>query len=91
MLEHNSVLRPLYEIEEKGVELSFIKADKLGNISYEEMESLIKNNTKAIICTHGSNLTGNLIDIKRVGEICKRYNLLFIVMPLKQLEYFLLM
>lgn len=79
MLEHNSVLRPLYEMEEKGVELSFVKADKLGNISYEEMESLIKNNTKAIICTHGSNLTGNLIDIKRVGEICKRYNLLFIV------------
>lgn len=79
MLEHNSVLRPLYEMEEKGVELSFVKTDKLGNISYEEMESLIKNNTKAIICTHGSNLTGNLIDIKRVGEICKKYNLLFIV------------
>ena len=79
MLEHNSVLRPLYEMEEKGVQLSFVKTDKLGNISYEEMESLIKNNTKAIICTHGSNLTGNLIDIKRVGEICKRYNLLFIV------------
>lgn len=79
MLEHNSVLRPLYEMEEKGVELSFVKADKLGNISYEEMENLIKNNTKAIICTHGSNLTGNLIDIKRVGEICKKYNLLFIV------------
>lgn len=79
MLEHNSVLRPLYEMEEKGVQLSFVKADKLGNISYEEMESLIKNNTKAIICTHGSNLTGNLIDIKRVGEICKKYNLLFIV------------
>lgn len=79
MLEHNSVLRPLYEMEEKGVELSFVKADKLGNISYEEIESLIKNNTKAIICTHGSNLTGNLIDIKRVGEICKKYNLLFIV------------
>ena len=71
MLEHNSVLRPLYEMEEKGVELSFVKTDKLGNISYEEMESLIKNNTKAIICTHGSNLTGNLIDIKRVGEIYK--------------------
>ncbi|MCF2698644.1 aminotransferase class V-fold PLP-dependent enzyme [Fusobacterium mortiferum] len=79
MLEHNSVLRPLYEMEEKGVELSFVKADKLGNISYEKMESFIKNNTKAIICTHGSNLTGNLIDIKRVGEICKKYNLLFIV------------
>ena len=46
MLEHNSVLRPLYEMEEKGVELSFVKTDKLGNISYEEMENLIKNNIR---------------------------------------------
>lgn len=79
MLEHNSVLRPLYEMEERGVELSIAKADKLGNISYSDLESLIKLNTRAIICTHGSNLTGNLIDIKKVGDICKKYNLLFIV------------
>lgn len=79
MLEHNSVLRPLYEMEAQGVELSIAKADKNGNISYEEMESLIKSNTKAIICTHGSNLTGNLIDIERIGKICKKYNILFIV------------
>ncbi|WP_349763826.1 aminotransferase class V-fold PLP-dependent enzyme [Fusobacterium sp. SYSU M8D902] len=78
-LEHNSVLRPIYEMVERGVELSITKSDLLGNISYDEMESLIKENTKAIICTHASNLTGNLIDIARVGEICKRHNLLFIV------------
>lgn len=79
MLEHNSVLRPLYEMEERGVELSIVKADKLGNISYTNLESFIKSNTKTIICTHSSNLTGNLIDIKKVGDICKKYNLLFIV------------
>lgn len=79
MLEHNSVLRPLYEMEVQGVEISIVKADKKGNISYEEMESLIRSNTKAIICTHSSNLTGNLIDIERVGKICKAHNLLFIV------------
>ena len=79
MLEHNSVLRPLYEMEVQGVEISITKADKKGNISYEEMESLIRSNTKAIICTHSSNLTGNLIDIERVGKICKAHNLLFIV------------
>lgn len=79
MLEHNSVLRPLYEMEDMGVELSILKADTLGNISYAEMETLIKKNTRAIICTHGSNLTGNLVDIKKIGEICKKYNLLFIV------------
>lgn len=79
MLEHNSVLRPLYEMENKGVELSIIQADKLGNISYDEIQSLIKNNTKSIVCTHGSNLTGNIVDIEKIGKICKEHNLLFIV------------
>lgn len=79
MLEHNSVLRPLYEMEEKGIELSIIKSDKKGKISYQEMEGTIRSNTKAIICTHGSNLTGNMIDIEKVGEIAKKHGLLFVV------------
>ena len=79
MLEHNSVLRPLYEMEEKGIELSIIKSDKKGKISYQEMEGAIRSNTKAIICTHGSNLTGNMIDIEKVGEIAKKHGLLFVV------------
>lgn len=79
MLEHNSVLRPLYEMEEKGIELSIIKSDKKGKISYQEMEEAISSNTKAIICTHGSNLTGNMIDIEKVGKIAKKHGLLFVV------------
>lgn len=79
VLEHNSVLRPLYEMEKKGVELSILGVDSLGNISYEELESHIRQSTKAVICTHGSNLTGNMIDIERVGNICKKYGILFIV------------
>lgn len=78
-LEHNSVLRPLYQLRDEGVELSFVSADKLGRPNYEEFESLIKPNTKAIISTAGSNLTGNLIDIKRVGEIAKKHGLIFVV------------
>ena len=78
-LEHNSVLRPLYQLRDEGVELSFVSADKLGRPNYEEFESLIKPNTKAIITTAGSNLTGNLVDIKRVGEIAKKHGLIFVV------------
>ena len=78
-LEHNSVLRPLYQLRDEGVELSFVSADKLGRPNYEEFESLIKPNTKAIIITAGSNLTGNLVDIKRVGEIAKKHGLIFVV------------
>ncbi|ESL01837.1 cysteine desulfurase family protein [Catonella morbi ATCC 51271] len=78
-LEHNSVLRPLYQLRDEGVELSFVSADKLGRPNYEEFENLIKPNTKAIISTAGSNLTGNLVDIKRVGEIAKKHGLIFVV------------
>ncbi len=78
-LEHNSVLRPLYEMEEKGVELSIVKSDTNGCIRYEDFEALIRSNTKAIVCTHGSNLTGNLVDIQRVGEAAKKHQLLFLV------------
>ena len=79
MLEHNSVLRPLYELESRGGELTIIKSTPQGTLDYNEFEQAVKPNTKAIVCTHGSNLTGNLVDVKRVGEIAKRYGLLFIV------------
>ena len=79
-LEHNSVLRPLYRLEaEKGVQLSFVPADKMGNVDYGDFERLMRPNTKAIVCTHASNLTGNHIDIQRVGEIAHRHGALLIV------------
>ena len=46
VLEHNSVLRPLYECERNGVELTIIGCDKSGNISYEEMEAAVRKNTR---------------------------------------------
>ena len=78
-LEHNSVLRPLYELEERGVLLTILPADKAGNVRYEDFEQEIRPNTRAIVTTHGSNLTGNLLDIGRLGGIAKKYGLLYIV------------
>lgn len=79
VLEHNSVLRPLYELEKEGMELSIVACDEAGNLLYDEIESYIKDNTKAIVCTHASNVTGNVVDLLRIKEIVKKYNLLFIV------------
>ncbi len=78
-LEHNSVLRPLYEMEDRGVELTILPADFLGNICYEDFEKEIRSNTKALVTTHGSNLTGNLLDIERIGTIARNHGLLYIV------------
>lgn len=79
VLEHNSVLRPLYEMEKLGTKLTFIEADKMGNVKYEDIEKNILPNTKAIVCTHNSNLTGNSIDINKISDICKKHNLVFIL------------
>lgn len=78
-LEHNSVLRPLYDLQAKGMELSIVDCDENGNIDYNDFEKLIKENTKAIVCTHASNLVGNVLDVKKIGSIAKKHNLIFIV------------
>ena len=78
-LEHNSVLRPLFELEDRGVELTVLPADSMGNLCYEDFEKEIRSNTKAIVTTHGSNLTGNLLDIGRIGRIAQKYSLTYIV------------
>ncbi len=79
VMEHNSVLRPIYILEKMGINVKFLKVDKVGNIDYSAIEKNINKCTKAIILTHSSNLSGNLIDVKLIGNIAKRNNLLFIL------------
>lgn len=77
--EHNSVLRPIYEMENIGTEVTIIKADKRGIINYNEIENNIKENTKAIICSHASNVIGDILDVYLIGKIAKKYKLIFIL------------
>ena len=78
-LEHNSVLRPLYRLEDEGViTLSIVPADKQGRVDYADFERRIRQETKAIVCTHASNLTGNTVDLERVGTIARNHGLLLV-------------
>lgn len=78
--EHNSVLRPLYRLaDEQGVEVSFVPADRQGNLDYDAFEVLMQPHTRAIVCTHASNLTGNLTDLARVSAVAKAHDVLLIV------------
>jgi len=79
VMEHNSVLRPLYLLEERGAELSFVPCDAQGCLRTELLGTFLKENTKAVVCTHASNLTGNANDLKKIGQFCKEHGLLFIV------------
>ena len=78
-LEHNSVLRPLYRQMERGVQADFLPADRQGQINYADFDRLLRPETKAVVCTAGSNLTGNLLDLQRIGDFCTAHGLLFVV------------
>ena len=79
-MEHNSVLRPLYLLEkQKKVSLSFLNINEKGTIEPKDIEKLIRPETKAIVTTHGSNLTGDMVDISSVAKIAKAHGLIYIV------------
>ena len=78
-LEHNAVMRPLTSLHNIGVEFSRCPCDSEGNLSVDKLISLVKPNTKAVIMTHASNVCGTILPLKTVGEICKKYNLFFII------------
>lgn len=78
-MEHNSVLRPLKFLERKGVTHTIVKGDDRGRISPDNIKNHIRENTKLIICTHASNVTGTINDIEKIGAIAKSRGKLFMV------------
>ncbi|MCS7281497.1 MAG: aminotransferase class V-fold PLP-dependent enzyme [Desulfobacterota bacterium] len=78
-MEHNSVMRPLRSLERKGVSVSVVRCFQDGSIRVEDIEREIKFNTKAVIVTHASNVTGTLMPIKEISERIKRNGLIFCV------------
>lgn len=79
VLEHNSILRPLYKLNKMGMGLSFIDCDKNGKINYNDFYKNLKKNTRAVVCTHASNVINALVDIEFISNFCRENNLLFIL------------
>ncbi|WP_288184410.1 aminotransferase class V-fold PLP-dependent enzyme [uncultured Sporomusa sp.] len=78
-LEHNSVLRPLYKLRSQGMGLSIVDIDQQGNLDYDGFRRLLRPNSKAVVCTHASNLTGTLTDLAFLADFCRENGLLLIV------------
>lgn len=78
-LEHNSVARPLEHLKDDGVEVTKIKADLTKGVDPEEVEAAIKDNTRLVVMTHVSNVTGTINDIAAIGDVCRRHGVTFLV------------
>ena len=77
--EHNSVLRPLYRLQRQGVEVSFVDVEANGVLRYAQLEQLLRPNTRGVVVTGASNVTGNRTDLAFVSAFAKNHGLLFIV------------
>lgn len=78
-MEHNAVMRPLVQMEKLGVSFTRIPCRKDGSLIFEGMKDCLKENTRAVIMLHASNVCGTVMPIKKVGEFCRQHGLKFIV------------
>ena len=78
-LEHNSVLRPLYDLERRGLHLDIVPADRRGLVDYDDFASRITPDTAAVVCTHASNLIGNVLDLCAISRLAHEHGALLIV------------
>ena len=76
-MEHNAVMRPLNKLNK--VEYTKVICNEKGELNIEDVKKAIKDNTKAIIMTHASNVCGTVLDLEKVGQVCKKHNLFFII------------
>lgn len=78
-MEHNSVMRPLRFLEKQGVIATVIKCDSKGYLNPDEIIKSITTRTKMVCINHASNVTGTIQPIKKIGSICKKAGVLFLV------------
>jgi cysteine desulfurase family protein len=78
-MEHNSVMRPLRDLEKLGVELSIVQCSKEGFLNPEDVKDAIKNNTKMIVLNHASNVVGTLLPVREVGKTARENDILLLV------------
>lgn len=78
-MEHNAVMRPLSSLRSRGINITKVICNEKGEIDIRDIENAINLKTKAIIITHASNVCGTLLPIELIGDICSKYNKIFIV------------
>lgn len=80
-LEHNSVIRPIYKLHKEGIcnySIASVFEDN-DEATVAAFENEIRPDTRAIVCTHASNVSGAVLPIEALGQLCRKKGLLFIV------------
>lgn len=78
-MEHNAVTRPLAYLEDAGVRVTKVATDPALGADPEAVRAAIGPETKLVVMSHGSNVTGALNPIEEIGAICHEAGIPFMV------------
>ncbi|MBM9519165.1 aminotransferase class V-fold PLP-dependent enzyme [Desulforhopalus vacuolatus] len=79
-LEHNSVLRPLFHLQEEGIiSTTIIPFDGDGYVDPQAVREAIRPETKMVEITHASNVLGTIQPVEEIGSICEEFALEYLV------------
>ena len=78
-MEHNAVMRPIRQLEKKGVSFTRAQCESDGSLKLDTLYRCLRPETKAVVMTHASNVFGTMLPIQEVGAFCKENGLVFIL------------
>lgn len=78
-MEHNAVMRPLFDLSQRGIEFTRVACYSDGTLDPHLVELAIQSNTRLIVLNHASNVCGTILPVREVGQIARRHNLLFLL------------
>ena len=75
--EHKCVLESCHELEKEGFKVTYLDVDEEGLINIDELENILKKEKSLVSIMMVNNETGVIQDVKKIGELCKKYNSIF--------------
>jgi cysteine desulfurase family protein len=78
-MEHNALMRPLAQLLKQGITFDAVACQPDGSLNPEDLEAMIRPNTKAVVITAASNVCGTFLPLQELSEICLKHQLLFIL------------
>ena len=75
--EHKCVIESCHELEKEGFKVTYLDVDEEGLINLQELEKLLKQEKSLVSIMMANNETGVIQDVKKIGELCKKYSSIF--------------
>jgi selenocysteine lyase/cysteine desulfurase len=80
VVDHSSVIRPLLHLQKQGIiELTIVDCDDQGHVAAVDIATAIRDTTRLVAVTHASNVTGSILPVAQIGEICKKRGVIFLI------------